>query len=333
TSTLRATLDDVDGLGFDSRDVPYLTLLRAHSLLSVAIADSDGTLGVITAVRAQPRPPFSLTDQAALEEIGDLLGMSLRRHRRSVADPAGLIRAPAPFVPLSLPVTPALDVAWGHHDSADAGATPIAIAPFFDYYDTPGGWGIVLGSAEGYNPDHQAYVAMIRQWARLVGSNGQLCSDVLAQLDAALRRLHRGQPEVSAVVVDLRPKQDTVRVRLCSAGHRTSLVLRADGRVQRTDGGGKPLNDGPGPQLHEDAELLAPGDTLLLYSNEFAEITNVQGDTLLGSGELAAALARGAGRSARAVLDGVHAAATAFTAGGSGGNSVVVAVRCTGRPR
>lgn len=334
-SAVRTTLADadLDGFGYDERDVAFLDRMGAHSVLSVPIGDAGGTQGVITAVRSRPRSPFTLTDQAALEEIGELLGRSLRRRRRSVADPAGLIRAPAPFVPITLPVTPALDVAWAHYDAIDAGATPIGVAPFFDYYDAPGGWGIVLGSAEGNNPDRQAYVAMIRQWARLMGSNGQHCADVLEHIDAALRRLHRGQPEVSTVVVDMGPAEGGIRVRLCSAGHRTSLVLRADGRVQRTDGGGMPLNDGPGPQLHQDTETLESGDTLILYSNEFAEVTNSRGDSFLGSGELSAALARHAGRSARTILDGVQAAIVAFTNGGRAGDAIVVAVRCTGRPR
>lgn len=333
TTDLRANVDDADLFGHDERDAPFMTLMRAHTVLSVPITDGSTTLGVITATRSQPRPPFTLNDQASLEEIGDLLGRSLRRRRRSVADPAGLIRAPAPFVPITLPVTSALDVAWTHFDAVDTGATPTPTAPFFDYYDAPGGWGIVLGSAEGDNPDRQAYVAMVRQWARLVGSNGQPCTDVLEQLDAALRRLHGGQPQVSTFVVDMRPNDGDVRMRLCSAGHRTSLLLRADGRVHGVDGGGDPLNDGPGPRLHEDTETLSAGDTMLLYSNEFAEVTNHQGDTFMASGELSAALARGAGRSARTILDGVHAALTSFAAGGRGGDAVVVAVRCTGRPR
>ena len=67
-------------------------------------------------------------------------------------------------------------------------------------------------------------------------------------------------------------------VRLASAGHLPPLVLHADGTVQTLPAGGTVLGIYPDPDLPESEFLLAPGATLLLYTDGVTEARGPDSD-------------------------------------------------------
>lgn len=327
-SQLHPHIEDMTLLGVDDRGLPLLSTFAAHTLLCVPVLSGDEPVGAITLLRNRSRESFGLLEQAAVEVVGDLLGRSLRRTPRRPRSSGGSAVA-TPFLPHRMVSAPEIDVAWLHRPAWRPGT---GAAPFLDFYDLPEGWGATLGSVADSGPRAQAYVAMIRQWALLAASPGTDPSDVLLQLDEGLRRLHPGDVAASAAVLTLAPCPDGLRVRLASAGHRSSMALRADGRVQRTDGGGRALNDPGGPETHEDVNLLAVGDALVLFTNELPEITNDRGETFAGSGVLVNSLARTCDQPMRQVMDLLNDELSAFAPQGLDVDLVVVGIRFLGAP-
>jgi len=319
STVLHSYLDDPELLGRDERNVPFLSALGANSLLSVPVTDGSSVLGAITMVRRAS--PFGLTDQATLEDIAGLLGRGLLSYRRWAPHPTAESTYAYGFLPGSLPSVPGIDIAWFHRSGDDGGE----LAPYLDLVNRWNGLGLSLGSTVGSNAPARA--GTVRHWSRLLASSTGDPASVLQQLDDGLRRLHPGEPSIAAAVLELRPTDGGQAARLASAGHRSSITVRVDGRIQRTDGGGTPLNDGVPPTVHEDVTVLQPGDLLLLYTNELPEVTNSAGETFYGSGELSDVLARVAGRSARAQIDAVTAALTTFADQGIAQDVLAAAIR------
>lgn len=324
-SVLHPHLDDLSVLGVDERGVAFLGAMGAHSLLCIPVRRSGRVVGTVTLARTGSSEPFRLTDQAAAEEVADLLGYAVLRQPEST-DPAAHQLA-EPFLPQRILSAPELDVAWLHLPGR-GGASP-----FLDFYDLPGGWGATLGSVPVGGAAARAHVAMVRQWALLLGSDNVVPSGVLDELDDGLRRLRLTDLAVSAAVLALERRPRQLGVAMASAGHRSSLCVRVDGRVQRTDGGGLALNSPGGYDTHADTDELNPGDALVLYSNELAEVADAAGETFAGSGELTNCLARVAGQTARRMVDTLAAGLTEFApAGGPADAVVAVVIRYVGDP-
>lgn len=321
-SVLVAHLEDMSALGADERAVAFLGAVGAHSVLSAPIVRRGQPIGALTLARTGTTDAFRLAEQAAAQELGELLGHVLRLPDAPAAA-SGSTTEPEPFLPQRTLTASRLDIAWMHMPGK--GGT----APFLDFYDQPDGWGAAIGSAAIGGVTAQSHVAMVRQWALLLGSAGLAPADVLAQMDDGLRRLRPGEPPVSAAVLRLSEQDGRLTVAIGSAGHRSSLWLRTDGRVQRTDGGGQALNAPEGPSSHHVTDLLVPGDCMLFYTNELPEVANEAGQSFGGSGELANSLARTTGQPSRRVIEGLTASLTAFASGQHSDAIVAVAIRYT----
>ena len=70
-----------------------------------------------------------------------------------------------------------------------------------------------------------------------------------------------------ALVVGPMILYDGFAVRLASGGHPYPILLRADGTIERGDVAGPMLGAVESPRLEEAEIRLAPGDTLVLYTD------------------------------------------------------------------
>lgn len=325
-SRLEAHVDDQSIFGDDDRGVPFLVAMGAHSVLCVPIEADGHRMGALTALRGRDREPFSLAEQGALEDVGGLLGLALRERqlpRRAAHVPADgssdVLVAPggppelqsAVFLRAVHPVgPPASDI--------------------LDVYPGLTGWGAFL--VDG--PDGEAsaaYLSMVRQWARLLGLTTDDPAALLTQLNWAMGRLGMGRHPVAANAVHIDVTANIAPVRLASAGHSSSLILRADGRVERTDGGGQPLTGGEPVVLHEAAPQLHRGDLLLLYNDALVDTRDSTGAGFGQSGQLRMALARAADGTAQEAVDTVAKALHDFADAGLQHNVAAAGIKFTGR--
>jgi len=99
----------------------------------------------------------------------------------------------------------------------------------------------------------------------------------------------------------------------CNAGHPDPLLLRADGKLELLSTGGPLLGAVPGVIFRNGHAWLAPGETLVGYSDGVVECRNGMGEDFAAE-KLAAAARSAAGSSASAILFSVLGATQDFAA-------------------
>src|SRR6202044_3579627 len=131
-STLLVThAEDNDILGAGPGGVPLLALLGSSSVLSVPLADSEQTHGVLTLARDPARGYFSLADVGLVEEIAEQLARAV----------TGVEIASAHMAPTR-----------GRAVGGD----------FYDVHPTPAGWGVAIGDVCGKGEDAASVTAVAR---------------------------------------------------------------------------------------------------------------------------------------------------------------------------
>ncbi|GAA3818673.1 SpoIIE family protein phosphatase [Sphaerisporangium flaviroseum] len=147
-----------------------------------------------------------------------------------------------------------------------------------DFYDLfplgDGRWGVFLGDVCGKGPDAAAVTSLARYTLRAAAVYAPDPLAVLRNLNAVLYQEYKGDdPRYCTVIFGLlTPDGDGFSATLASGGHPAALLLRADGTAcyQPTPGG---LLAGIVPDAPFTATTLrlAPGDTLLLYTDGLTE--------------------------------------------------------------
>jgi len=269
TGVLHEMLDDEGLLGAAPGGEGVLREMGAGSVLSVPIR-ADGAApavrGVLTLVRLRERPPFTLADLGLAEDAGAHLGLGLRaqldfRRRVQAAD-----TLQTGVLPRSLPDTPGFEAAAVYHRGTGAQAVG---GEFHDVFPVRGGWGFVLGGAVGKGEEAAAVTAMVRGGLRTLSVSEDDPAAVLARLNDAL--VVQGTGLFVMAVAGFVPRGRTGRgggrIRLASAGHHPPAIIRADGGVRFTSGGGVPLGLEAGAQSAAEELTLAENETLVLYSD------------------------------------------------------------------
>ncbi|MFF3485759.1 PP2C family protein-serine/threonine phosphatase [Streptomyces sp. NPDC002701] len=201
-----------------------------------------------------------------------------RAHRRAEADRARLADSLAvlqqSLVPTSLPAVPGLEAAVYYHT-----ASPDRLGG--DFYDLfalgDGRWAFFLGDVCGKGPQAASLTSLTRYTLRAAALHDAEPAVALTTLNSVLHERYAasGDPRYCTVIFGVvQPGADHghVTVRLASGGHPPALIMRADGHADylRTPGG---LLVGALPAVpFSTAETtLAPGDTLLLYTDGLTE--------------------------------------------------------------
>ncbi len=267
---LIAHAEDAGALGTSVDGTPLLPLLDATSVLSVPLADGEVKYGVLTLARRAADGHFKVADLALVQELGEQMALAIRVNRmfRRRSDTVDALHAS--LVPRRWPDIPGVQVAATYlaaTEDQDIGGD------FHDVYRTPDGWGLAVGDVCGVGEEAAAVTAAARHAIRvlarrcadprevLVGANEIVLADELA-LDGGF---------VTANIAHLNWRDDKLHVMLGSAGHPAAAVLRADGRVLMTSGGGLPLGLFPdaGPATQE--IVLEEDDILFLYTDGVAQ--------------------------------------------------------------
>ncbi|MGW4113896.1 PP2C family protein-serine/threonine phosphatase [Actinosynnema sp. NPDC004786] len=177
-----------------------------------------------------------------------------------------------------------------------------------DFYDVhpreDGSAAFVLGDVAGNGLEAAAHSGRVRQSLHALLVVEQRPAHLLHLLNTALRAAG-SRLFTTLVVGTMIPVQaGGLRLTLAAGGHPAPLVLRADGRVDEVAVHGGIVGVLPEVRFHQTTVALAPGETLLLYSDGLTEARK-HGDRreLFGDVRLKAALADCAGLSAEAVSD------------------------------
>ena len=269
-SALRPHVENIDVLGVCADGQPACGKIGATSVLCVPIDDGTTSIGAITLASSGEQGPFDLLDLGVVQRLGRYLALVIRAARifRRRAEVAESLQSS--LLPRHLPSIPGLELA-GSYLAATHGVE--VGGDFYDVFPTKDdGWGLVLGDVGGKGEEAAAVTATARHGFRLLSRWQPGPAEVLAMVNDVLLDEDRF---VTAVTAHLKVAGDRVSVTLGSAGHPPAIVIRADGVIRATPAGGVPLG------LFEDFEAglndvdLAPGDTLVLYSDGILEACDI----------------------------------------------------------
>jgi len=193
---------------------------------------------------------------------------------------------------------------------------------FLEYVDLPGGkLGLALGDVSGKGPAAALVAAMLQGMLSIIAGDDPCPSAVVARLNRAL--YERGI-EPSFATLTYATLAPDGRFTYANAGHHPPLVLRATGVEQLTEGGPM-LGIFPDAQFPEASVALAPGDTVVAFSDGVVEAEAPDGADF-GLTRLLQVVSAERDDSPQMLLDRVLAAVRDFCGDTTPGDDVTVAV-------
>ncbi len=278
--------------------------------LAVALSVRGRTVGVLS---VWPAGGGQAVD-AARWWVGDLAARvavavdNARLYQERVAEAQVLQRS---LLPPSTPVVPGLDVSARYHPVGDASQVG---GDFYDVFPiAPGRWGAVMGDVSGKGVGAAALTAMARYTVRAAAHRDESPSRVLSLLNRVILDAAVGERFCTIALAWLEPVAGGLRVTLSLGGHPAPLVVRAGGEVHPVGRAGTAIGLLPDPELADEELLLAPGDSLALYTDGLLEARSPEGSW--GDGLLEAALAQGAGQDADGLASTVEESVLGFEGG------------------
>jgi serine phosphatase RsbU (regulator of sigma subunit) len=239
------------------------------------------------------------------------------------------------LLPPSLLPVPGLDTAASYQPAA--GGTTV-VGDFYDLFHVKGPWwATVVGDVCGKGTEAAKVTALARYTLRAAASQHLSPTAVLQRLNSALISQNRGGRFLTAAYATFRVTTDGVTGRLCTAGHPPALIRRADGRVRELGRPGTLLGVFDDIQLADARFRLAPGDTLLLYTDgatEARESRDEPGATrpLFGEDALAAVLADCDGLDATATISRLAQAVARHSGDWASDDTALLAIRVPPEP-
>jgi PAS domain S-box-containing protein len=303
-------------------DEEHLSLLRAlgmRSVLVVPLRARGRTLGVMTLVTTESLRRFDESDKEFAEQLAARAAIAvdnarLATERREIAET--LQRS---LLPDAVPWIPGWDVATMYRPASASDEVEVG-GDFYDFFETPAGWIVVLGDVTGRGVEAAAMTSLVRHGARFLVKHEQDPTAILARLDQALRE-QSGLSLCSALCVRL----ERDRVTMSSAGHPSPLIVRDDGRVREIGGSGPLLGGWEESSWGQKAVFVREDETLLMYTDG---VTDTCGATeRFGTARLRRVLTEHAGSEPRDLLDALEAALDAFQAEGHSDDTGAVALR------
>ncbi|MEU4466970.1 SpoIIE family protein phosphatase [Streptomyces sp. NPDC024017] len=214
--------------------------------------------------------------------------------RQAEADRARLADALAvlqrSLVPDSLPAVPGLETAVHYHTAA-----PDQLGgDFYDLFPVTGDrWAFFLGDVCGKGPEAASLTSLTRYTLRAAAHHDPDPASALSTLNAVLHERYTGDgnPRYCTCIVGIiEPggEHGPTVVRLASGGHPPALVLRSDGSAEfLPTPGGLLVGVVPGAPVGTAETVLAPGDTVVLYTDGLTEARTGPGrDDLYGEDAL-----------------------------------------------
>ena len=325
---LIAHAEDAGVLGSSLDGEPLLSKLDATSVLSVPLTDSDKRYGVLTLVRRARDGHFTVADLALVTELGEQMALAIRVNRmfRRRADTVEALHGS--LMPRRPPQIPGVEMAATYLAAAE---DPEVGGDFYDVYQTLDGWGLAVGDVCGMGEEAAAVTAAARHAIRVLARRCADPGEVLAGTNEIVlaEELALDGGFVTASIAHLTWQDDKLRVVLGSAGHPAAAVLRSDGRVRMTGGGGLPLGLFPDAEPATQELDLDIGDVLFLYTDGVAQARGP--DNTYFQDRLADELAGLAGQAPDQLVASMRRAMDDFTGGNLVDDVTMLVIRASGQ--
>ncbi|MHA3700913.1 SpoIIE family protein phosphatase [Jatrophihabitans sp. YIM 134969] len=261
---------------------PYAESVEAVAAVPLLV---DGvTTGVVTVVWDEPHE-LGPDERATLTAIASFASVALQRATLAAEHRATADVLQATLLPHSLPDLEGIDIAAVYRP---LGQAPDVGGDWYDAFVLPSGnLHLVIGDVAGHGTSAARTMGKIRYSARAYAVGGCGPAEVLARTNALLR--HHG-PDLLASMLCV--EYDPVRrvAVVADAGHMPALAVATDGTARFLDGPVGPMlgaTDAHG--YATTTHVVAPGETVLLYTDGLVERRDVDLDDSLDDLATAAA--------------------------------------------
>jgi PAS domain S-box-containing protein len=310
-------------------DPDLLELVRRlglRSIMIVPLVARGRTLGAMTFAAAESGRHYGQADLVLAEELAQRAALAVD-NARLYQDRSYVARTlQQTLLPPKLPRIPGVELAALYRPAGEGNEIG---GDFYDMFETVDGtWGVVIGDVCGKGADAAAVIGVTRYTIRALAMQEQRPSTILGSLNEALRQQSLDERFCTVCYVRLRPGPGGVRLTVACAGHPLPFVIRDDGSWERVGEAGTLLGVFPDPDIVDRSVDLAPGDTLLLFTDGVTEERS--GDRLFGEEGVAAVLERCAGVGPEVLLTNLSNAVSAFRPEAPRDDMAVIALRVTG---
>lgn len=225
------------------------------------------------------------------------------------------------LIPPVPPEIPHLDLATEYRPAGDG--TEVG-GDFYDVFQVgPDDWVIIVGDVRGKGAHAAVVTALARYTLRAAAMVQPGPAATLHRLNDVMRQ-YRVDRFCTLVMLRLRQDADRWHAVIASAGHPLPILRAADGSTRAVGRHGTLLGVFPDPAIHDVPLDLAPGDTVLLYTDGLPEGRGPDG--FYGEQRIHA-LARQPHESAASLVDALLADVLAFQGDNPRDDIALVAVR------
>jgi len=254
------------------QDVDRATGYITRSLLTVPVRDREGRLVAVLQLLNKRRGRFSREDVTFLAGLGAPFALALttaKLHREIVAreKTAQELKLAAEIQrtlqPRDLSAVGGLDVTALFRPSREVGG---------DYFDcipsARGTWWLVLADVSGKGVSSAIIASNVQAYLWSRRNDGRPIEAVVAEGSELLHHLAQGRKYSTLFLAEWDPSKR--QMRWVNAGHPPAM-LRRGGRVERLGATGPPMGLLAGMAYAAERRALAPGDTVLLFTDGVSE--------------------------------------------------------------
>jgi serine phosphatase RsbU (regulator of sigma subunit)/pSer/pThr/pTyr-binding forkhead associated (FHA) protein len=193
---------------------------------------------------------------------------------------------------------------------------------FYDYVDLPNGaFGFALGDVAGKGPPAALLSAMMQGIFAAQAAASDTPCQTIARVNLALYKRGIESRFVTLMYGTLEPDG---RLTYCNAGHNPPLVVGRGG-VRRLEVGGPIVGLFEGAVYQEETVTLAPGDTLIVFSDGVSEAMSATGDEY-GESRIVAVAGQHPSAAPAELLQAIFADVRAFTKGAAQSDDITALV-------
>jgi PAS domain S-box-containing protein len=292
--------------GDEPRRIVVNPVLRdVRALLGMPLVVEDRVVGVLHVGSIEERT-FTEDELNLLWLAADRAALGIEHARiyereRSIAET--LQRS---LLPDRLPHIPGLELAATYQAAGEGYEVG---GDFYDAFAVDDGrWLVVIGDVCGKGPDAAALTALTRYTLRAEATHEPRPAALLGLLNRAIIHQRSDRRFCTATCALIELLDTGVAVTISVGGHPLPLIARTEGSVEPVGKPGSPLGMLDDPLLLEETTTLAPGDTLLFYTDGLLDAHAPQ--RILEADDIAGMLRASAGLSASSVVNQLRDEAT-----------------------
>lgn len=297
-----------------------------RALMAVPLQTDNNVIGLIYVDSPQFPREFSSDDLNLLTVMANVAAIRIERDRLAEVEQAERLMASEleqaaeiqrQFLPAAAPILPGLDLAGYNAACRTVGG---------DYYDflpySDNRVGIMIGDVAGKGMPAALMMTSLQAKVQALAEMPGDPAVVVARLNRSLAATCPRNRFVTFFfsIIDA----SSGDIAFCNAGHNPPLLVRADGRIERLEGGGPVLGILPAMTYERQQCHMDPGDLLVLYSDGVTEAANPAGEEF--EDRLPELAAKFRDRTAAEIVEAIHEAVKEWIAGQAPADDVTVVV-------